>query len=182
MKFIFIANRFCLDLVNTVVVLNGEETDLLIEPSQVSVWLDSQGLLLNERMSEQDLGQLKELRTLIRQWVLLGPKNIASGLNLLNKHLDRRQISKKLIADEAGFSFKALDPPLSPKSLLTKVATDFANLLVSDNLAHTKQCSADGCILVFLDVSKSKRRRWCSMKACGNRAKASTFYQNRKAQ
>jgi len=33
MKFIFIANNFSLDLVNTLVNVNGQETDLLLENS-----------------------------------------------------------------------------------------------------------------------------------------------------
>lgn len=183
MKFIFIANRFCLDLVNTVVTLNGKETDLLIGPSQVQAWLDLQGLSLTERISEPDLEQLKELRALIRQWVTLKPQSVTRDLNRLNTYLEAGQFTKKLIVEEGGvFSFETSDHSLSPKSLLTKVANDFANLLVTDKLSQIKLCSGEACVLVFLDVSKSKRRRWCSMKACGNRAKASAFYQNRKVQ
>jgi predicted RNA-binding Zn ribbon-like protein len=28
--------------------------------------------------------------------------------------------------------------------------------------------------MYFLDVSKNRKRRWCSMSICGNRAKAAT--------
>ena len=34
----------------------------------------------------------------------------------------------------------------------------------------------DGCGWVFLDETKNRRRRWCSMKDCGNRAKARRHY------
>jgi len=36
-------------------------------------------------------------------------------------------------------------------------------------------CAADDCAWVFLDTSKNHSRRWCDMKACGNRAKARRF-------
>ena len=36
-------------------------------------------------------------------------------------------------------------------------------------------CPRDNCGFVFLDTSKSGRRRWCDMKVCGNRAKAARF-------
>jgi predicted RNA-binding Zn ribbon-like protein len=34
---------------------------------------------------------------------------------------------------------------------------------------------------MFLDVSKSGRRRWCDMATCGNRAKASAHHARVKA-
>jgi predicted RNA-binding Zn ribbon-like protein len=35
-----------------------------------------------------------------------------------------------------------------------------------------RRCANPACVLLFLDVSKSGRRRWCDMATCGNRAKA----------
>ncbi|MGX5218680.1 CGNR zinc finger domain-containing protein [Pseudomonas segetis] len=40
---------------------------------------------------------------------------------------------------------------------------------------QTKECEA--CTWMFIDTSRSRRRRWCSMSTCGNRAKARRFYQ-----
>jgi predicted RNA-binding Zn ribbon-like protein len=36
-------------------------------------------------------------------------------------------------------------------------------------------CEAAGCGRLFLDDSRGRRRRWCSMTRCGNRAKAMAF-------
>ncbi len=36
---------------------------------------------------------------------------------------------------------------------------------------HLKECAYDGCASVFYDRSKNHSGRWCSMSACGNRAK-----------
>lgn len=180
MKFIFIANSFSLDLVNTLINLNGQETDLLLDTADVCAWLDVQGLSLSRAMSAKEFDQLKGLRTLIKRWVLLKPQNVSQSLSILNKHLDQQNGANKLIQKQGAFSYEAQDQQLSPQCLLTKVASDFAAILVAGDLEKVKQCSAQRCILVFLDTSKSKRRRWCSMKACGNRAKASAFYQNHK--
>lgn len=180
MNFLFIGNRFSIDLANTVVAFNGEETDLLSESARVSEWLAIQDLSLSDAMSEQQLTQLKHLRTIIREWILLKPKNTDKELAILNEHIRQPHVARKLLANGSEFSFEPVDQVLSPQNLLTKVATDFANLLVSDQLKQVKQCSSDQCILLFLDTSKSKRRRWCSMTSCGNRAKAAAFYQNRR--
>ena len=50
----------------------------------------------------------------------------------------------------------------------------------SRRLARVRRCANDKCRWVFLDDSKSANRRWCSMSACGNRAKAHRHYARRR--
>jgi len=47
-------------------------------------------------------------------------------------------------------------------------------LLGQPVIANVRECAA--CSWLFLDLSKSKSRRWCSMATCGNRAKAQRHY------
>ncbi|GIN63318.1 hypothetical protein J27TS8_33110 [Robertmurraya siralis] len=50
-----------------------------------------------------------------------------------------------------------------------------------DDLWHRiRICSADDCQWVFVDHSRPGTGRWCSMKACGNRAKNRTFRKRNK--
>ncbi|MFJ7156130.1 CGNR zinc finger domain-containing protein [Streptomyces sp. NPDC101118] len=39
-----------------------------------------------------------------------------------------------------------------------------------------RKCAHEACVLHFFDTSRNGTRRWCSMAACGNRAKASRHY------
>lgn len=39
-----------------------------------------------------------------------------------------------------------------------------------------RRCAHEACVLRFFDTSRNGTRRWCSMAACGNRAKASRHY------
>ncbi|WP_339514241.1 CGNR zinc finger domain-containing protein [Pseudomonas sp. RL_15y_Pfl2_60] len=48
--------------------------------------------------------------------------------------------------------------------------------LTGGQYQQVKECEA--CTWLFIDTSRSRRRRWCSMSTCGNRAKARRFYQN----
>jgi predicted RNA-binding Zn ribbon-like protein len=48
-------------------------------------------------------------------------------------------------------------------------------LLCSAEASHIHICSAEGCGWVFLDESKNRTRRWCSMLLCGNREKAARY-------
>ena len=57
-----------------------------------------------------------------------------------------------------------------------------AELLTSDHLDRIHRCAGPGCGWLFLDTSPNRRRRWCSMEACGNRAKARRHYQRVKRQ
>ena len=44
------------------------------------------------------------------------------------------------------------------------------------NSGRVRECANDKCLWLFLDESKNGTRRWCSMSACGNRAKAHRHY------
>ncbi len=72
-------------------------------------------------------------------------------------------------------------PAPSVATLLAPVLWSAADLLVGTQLARVRLCENPDCGWLFLDGSKSGNRRWCSMSACGNRAKAHRHYQRQKA-
>ena len=62
--------------------------------------------------------------------------------------------------------------------ILWPVARSAGELLISDKLDRVRQCADDrGCGYLFVDTSRNRSRRWCSMESCGNRAKAHRHYQ-----
>jgi predicted RNA-binding Zn ribbon-like protein len=54
--------------------------------------------------------------------------------------------------------------------LSQRLALAAGRLLGSPSRSHISECAR--CSWLFLDPSPSRRRRWCSMAVCGNRAKA----------
>jgi predicted RNA-binding Zn ribbon-like protein len=61
--------------------------------------------------------------------------------------------------------------------MLWPVARSAADLLLAENLDRVRECADDrGCGYLFLDMSRNRSRRWCSMESCGNRAKAQRHY------
>jgi predicted RNA-binding Zn ribbon-like protein len=60
-----------------------------------------------------------------------------------------------------------------PAKRLVQLITAFVG---SPDFSHVGRCEADNCGWFFIDRSPSKRRRWCSMEGCGNRAKARRHY------
>lgn len=55
-----------------------------------------------------------------------------------------------------------------------RLALATGRLLASEDRQYISSCGR--CSWLFLDRSPSRRRRWCSMAACGNRAKAERHY------
>ena len=60
------------------------------------------------------------------------------------------------------------------------VARSAGDLLVSDDLRWVRECASESCNWLFLDTSRTRRRKWCDMSSCGNREKARRHYRRRK--
>lgn len=60
-----------------------------------------------------------------------------------------------------------------------RLAIAASELLSQPILSNVRECGA--CSWLFLDLSRSRSRRWCSMATCGNRAKAQRHYYTMRA-
>jgi predicted RNA-binding Zn ribbon-like protein len=70
------------------------------------------------------------------------------------------------------FTWTWADEPLHLEMPLWPVARSAAELLTSSDLSAPRVCASASCAWLFLDTSRNGSRRWCSMRTCGNRAKA----------
>ena len=59
----------------------------------------------------------------------------------------------------------------SPESLLLPIARSLADLVCTEDFTFLKACEGPPCTLLFVDRTRGRVRRWCSMAICGNRAK-----------
>jgi len=70
----------------------------------------------------------------------------------------------------------AIDTPgddlLAPLAPIVKSAVD---LLISPDIDRVRSCAAETCAWLFMDTTKNRTRRWCTMKVCGNREKVRRF-------
>lgn len=64
--------------------------------------------------------------------------------------------------------------------MLWPVIRSAADLLTSEEATLIRECASESCSWLFVDRSRTHRRRWCDMKTCGNRAKARRHYQRRR--
>lgn len=98
------------------------------------------------------------------------------GSALAHRRLERRDGELTLGWEDAE---GALEAPLWP------VAASAAELLTSPERARIRVCGLHDtheCSWLFLDTTRARTRRWCSMKDCGNKAKARRHYARAKAE
>ncbi|MFC8801151.1 CGNR zinc finger domain-containing protein [Promicromonospora sp. NPDC057138] len=78
------------------------------------------------------------------------------------------------LLDDAGARWQI--PPGSPaRTALSLVAIDAVEVLGGARDGTVKVCSGERCAAAFVDTSRGRSRRWCSMGTCGNRAKRSAM-------
>jgi predicted RNA-binding Zn ribbon-like protein len=190
-KFIIVGNHLSLDFVNTQVVEDGKLKDLMTGYDDFIDWTQALGLLSppqaqkrlkspashleSARIFEEVLEFRKVLRGMVEALSKEKPVSAATvnRVNALLKNGYRRPV---LIRTKNGFEKQLRSEFHNPIQLLTPIAESAADLLAYGNPAYIKKCENPACVLYFYDISKNHKRRWCSMTACGNRAKAAAFY------
>ena len=101
------------------------------------------------------------------------PEDIAILNNALGDALPHLVIT----ANKGGFEWQWDENEVDFSQIYWPVARAAAELLTSDQLERLRECEDDrGCGYLFIDQSKNRSRRWCSMESCGNRAKARRHY------
>ena len=194
-KFFFIGEAAALNFVNTEVVVAGESRDLLENFGDLVRW-SVEARLITEMQAEllavfegtpkgeAALRRARELRgqlrTLMRQSAAGKPVN-PSELKLINELLKGRHghLEMRLSAPGTVFLLHYETSLSDPLQLVAHIAESASRLLCSDDVAHIKSCENPDCVLMFLDVSKNKKRRWCSMANCGNRHKVASHRQRK---
>jgi predicted RNA-binding Zn ribbon-like protein len=102
-------------------------------------------------------------------------------LDLLGDAAAAGAARSRLVYDRDGVSWSFAsdgDELERPLWLIAKSATD---ILTSADRERVRECASPTCEWVFLDRSRNHSRRWCDMNDCGNRAKARSFQERRRA-
>lgn len=195
-KFFAVGNNLSLDFINTDIVDNGKQIDLLEKTADLAAWAAAMNLIEKSQAAqivknwsakasdEKLLGEVRVLRRNLRELIdkiRLGAKFADLQVEFLNDYLRKKSGGfAEIIKNENGFEKKFPVDYREPTQIFAVVAESAADLLCYANLENVKKCESKECVLYFYDVSKNHTRRWCSMTSCGNRAKAAAFYQRKK--
>ena len=147
--------------------------ELLAAPADLGRWFAAAGFAqLAKDASEKDLLVAREMRETIYTLAL----SLIEGAKL--SQTDRRALNQFAQAETAHpqlDDWGAMRWEGSAPSLLALLAQEAVQLFGSDASERIKQCEAPVCAMLFLDVSRAGDRRWCSMSACGNKAKVAEY-------
>jgi predicted RNA-binding Zn ribbon-like protein len=103
----------------------------------------------------------------------------SEDLRRLNRALSAASPRVNLDFAGTGFGWRIEAKPTAA-GILAPVLWSAADILVGPDSARVRECANNRCLWLFLDDSKNGTRRWCSMQACGNRAKAHRHYLRQK--
>ena len=150
--------------VNT--AIRGWDEDLLDDPPEFDGWLKARGF--DPLRDDAERAWLREVREALH--ATLGGSNEATVL-------------------EASAARAGLRPLFSPARLEPEgegVARTIGAILAAAWIAQAdgswrrlKTCPGDHCGWAFYDRSANASATWCSMRVCGQRAKAKTYYRRR---
>ncbi|HFT2186616.1 MULTISPECIES: CGNR zinc finger domain-containing protein [Bacillus] len=185
-QFPLISGNLSLDLVNTELVRRGQRYDLLITNEDVLEWLhvikvnlpfwNEKTFIRIQERTNQVTSSILEVREVLRKQF----EAIADQQKISNDFI--MYLEKQI--EKAPFTYKIIEQQLVSipvgeieDVLASLIAFDALTLIAENKLISLKRCSNPECVLLFID--KSGKRKWCSMKICGNRKKVAKF-QDRK--
>jgi predicted RNA-binding Zn ribbon-like protein len=185
-----VGGRLCLDFVNTVNRTDGRCRDERLRTcSDIFRWSLRLGLIdtaTAERLAAEAAAHPRKaalaLQSVVefrdRLWRVLSRADIEEAERLLparsRRTLPRMRALRNgdVVLDAAGGLAGWLLAALYGSAL---------EVLTTTEPERVKVCPGHRCGWLFLDESPARVRKWCSMKACGNRQKAREHYRRRNA-
>ncbi len=95
-------------------------------------------------------------------------------LKTLNDVMTRSLPAPRIVPGPEGLTWGWTGDEDALDRMLWSVLHSAALFLTSERIQGVRQCAGWNCNLYFFD--KTGRRKWCSMKTCGNRAKSLNYY------
>ncbi|WP_432939271.1 CGNR zinc finger domain-containing protein [Kribbella sp. CA-253562] len=168
----FIAGHVVLDFANTVYRRTPElGADLFDSGEALAGWITYAGLLPTTPYADDVV--LREARTLRSLfWQLFDAQYDAREVptEVLGRLLDA---ARETLAGDVSLAPDGTLTPRDVQGACAVLAFRGIELVLNPPDRPVRRC--DRCGWFFLDHSRGRRRRWCSMKTCGNQAKAARY-------
>jgi len=197
----FVSGSPGLDFLNTLATPVATQVDWIDDGEGLLSWLKQANLVPVEVLKglkslampgEMDAvaAQARSLREWFRGFVRArsGTKlrvDDLQDLEPLNRLLGRDEQFGRIVADAtngpSALTLKSLRRWRTPESLLLPIDVEIARFLGSGDFEYVKACEGATCTLLFVDRTRGRARRWCSMAICGNRAKQAAHRNRRTA-
>ena len=155
----------------------GVETDILSEPEtdKMNHWAHE-----NKSTADNLLVKAKDLRESLHhlfKGIIEGNEPNENDLNVINYELSEMLTHLQFSYSKNQFKLE-IEKDNTLDYVIWHIVRSASKLLTSDKLGRVKECEDDECGWLFIDESKNRSRRWCSMEDCGNRNKARRHYRS----
>jgi predicted RNA-binding Zn ribbon-like protein len=200
---IFVADSPGLDFLNSIATPVDSVVDWIDNGDGLLSWLDQARLVpgdvlqtLRAQALPGELDKVAERARALREW-FRGFVRDHQGRPLAADDLRELEPLNRLLEQDETFSQLAphadadgRQPSLelrrmrrwrSPESLLLPIGEALARFVCAEDFSNVKACEGHTCTLMFVDHTRGRARKWCSMAACGNRAKQATHRNRQKA-
>lgn len=180
--------RPAVDFVNTRRERWRRGVETLVTPADLAAWLVSAGVMeAPAPVSRKVLAQARELREAIDGLIagaIDGRPASVEAITLIDDWLVFAGVRPQLVLGGDGGGVPVLTERAaadSPRRALGMIALDAAEMLGTEQRSRIRICASETCSGRFFDRSPAGRRRWCSMRTCGNEAKARRHRERQKA-
>jgi predicted RNA-binding Zn ribbon-like protein len=187
----FVGGHRALDFTNTVSGFDRERAERIDTYVDLLAWARAAGVIdeadaaslqaqaaIDPDAAARSLYAAREQREALHRWLAAAVTGEA-GVDT-----DRVRVGES-VTEAYRAARLAADPTRGPAWLITmddaglelparRLGLATAALLAGEDRHRVARC--DRCSWLFLDPSPTRRRRWCSMATCGNRAKAARHH------
>ncbi|MFZ5779463.1 MAG: CGNR zinc finger domain-containing protein [Pseudomonadota bacterium] len=170
----------CLEFANTRYWRGqASPTETLKAPEDLAAWLSGNVTKEARPLARRDFEHAVDAReTIYRVFdaAARGKPPAAQDLEDLNALLAAAPARSSLRRERGGFAWDIDMRGSTALAQLAPILWSAGDLLTGGRLDKVKRCANPECGWLFFDDSRAGKRRWCSMQACGNRAKARRHY------
>jgi len=186
-----LAGNPALDMANTLHWRGDALTEFVVDYPSLVEWSEAAQLITpDEKMrlsvkaapaihAAQDIhAQWLQLRAALKEWLPSAVGNEIDRLELEKNAQPAKTILRMIEAMSektplsSYFSLSLSEGEISLSLPLLRSANAIWMLINLPPKGIIRQCEADRCGGYFIDQSRAKPRRWCSMDSCGNREKS----------
>ena len=191
--FKLVGGRLCLDFVNTVgnYLDPARREDYLTGYGDLVAWARQAGAIGDDEATAllraaadrpaeagATLERARALRDAIHDVAVAAAHDrpvAPDDLDRLNAFVGELLAASRLVAVDGGFALERVDDPAALDRVLWPIVCSAIDLFTSGEVGRVGECAGDACGWVFVDTSRSGRRRWCDMADCGNTAKVRRY-------
>ena len=197
---LFLGDALALDFLNSVATPIDTPVEWIEDGEGLLHWLEQARLISRETLEsilaqalpgelDKVADQAKNLREWFRTFVREHKgkaleADALTELEALNRLLERDEGFNRVVVRKAQegeiFEFQPMRKWRSPEALLLPIGEALGRFVCTEDFSNVKACEGPTCTLLFADHTRGRRRRWCSMALCGNRAKQAAHRQRLK--